>query len=301
MYPLRHLCYLSRVNLSLRSPAKINLHLSVFEKQTDGYHRVETSMVKVSLHDDIQLSVTEGNEITVEVTEPFKFLSGEQNLAYKAANFFLQATKQTKNIFIQIQKKIPLGAGLGGGSGNAGVVLSALNKINGHPLTEKELMILGRQLGADVPFFTQPHDFGFLKDRGDQIVESFEFPALPILIVYPNIHASTPEVYKRLGRSLTWDGAGAMEGPCHRKITAWKDVEFLLKKGNDLQSVTEQMHPEIGTIRRQLQEYGAYFSQMSGSGASVFGLFDDENVAKKAKQYFDGKSQCFLVTSGICE
>lgn len=286
------------MNISFLSPAKINLHLSVFEKQTDGYHRVETSMLKISLCDQIHMQVEDGEGIAVEVQQPFEAISGPSNLAYRAAVLFLESTKLQKKISIQIEKKVPMGGGLGGGSANAGTVLLALNKSFGEPLSRQQLMDLGKKLGADVAFFAQEHDFGFLKGRGDELVESFEFPKLPIVIVFPNIHASTPEVYKRLGRSLTWDKSGGIEAACNRKITGWKDVDFLLQKGNDLQSVTEAMHPEIGRIRNLLKEKGAYFSQMSGSGASIFGLFDSEVEAKYATSSLEKNGQCFLVHSG---
>lgn len=286
------------MNISVQSPAKINLHLSVFEKQPDGYHRVETTMLKVGLFDSIHIKILDGEGIEVTVDEPFAFLSGEKNLAYKAADLFLQATGLKKKIQIHIQKNIPLGAGLGGGSGNAGVVLNHLNECLGRPLIENQLMELGRKLGADVPFFVQPLDFAFLVGRGDAVLESSQFPSLSLLIVYPNLQVSTPDVYHRLGRSLTWEGSGGISGACDRKITAWKDVDFLLKKGNDLQPVTEAMHPQIGNVRGMLQEHGAYFSQMSGSGASIFGLFEDEERAKEAESSLKKAGQCFLVRSG---
>ena len=199
---------------------------------------------------------------------------------------------------MRIRKKIPLGAGLGGGSSNAGVVLQTLNEKLGKPLTEAELMNLGKQLGADVPFFIQKKDFGFLKGRGDELIEAFGFPSLPLVIVYPNIHASTAKVYQSLGRSLTWNGTGGISGSCNRPVTGWKDLNFLLDLGNDLQEVTEGLYPVIKQVRGQLKEHGAYFSQMSGSGASVFGLFESIEVAKKAASFFKKDYQCFSVKSG---
>ena len=286
------------MEISIQSPAKINLHLKVFEKNTDGYHRVETSMVKTTLFDDIDLNIQDGEGISISVDEPFSDLSTPDNLAYRAASLFLQATGLKKRISIHIQKRIPLGAGLGGGSSNAGVVLEALNRAFGHPLERTDLMKLGKQLGADVPFFAQPESFALMKGRGDELVESFEFPPLAVLIVYPNIHSSTPKVYQSLGRSLTWTGPSGISGPCNRHIIGWKDAEFLLKLGNDLQEVTESMHPVIAQVRRQLKEHGAFFSQMSGSGASVFGLFESDEAAQKAATHFEKDFQCFPVQTG---
>lgn len=286
------------MNVTVQSPAKINLHLKVFEKNNDGYHRVETTMVKNTLCDQIEMVIHDGNEIHVNVDEPFMFLSNQDNLAYRAAALFFKATEIQKSLLMRIRKAIPLGAGLGGGSSNAGVVLKTLNERLGKPLSEAQLMKLGKQLGADVPFFIQSHDFGLMRGRGDEIVEAFDFPSLPLLIVYPNIHASTAKVYQSLGRSLTWNGTGGISVSCNRHINGWKDIDFLLDLGNDLQEVTESMHPEIKQIRGQLKEHGAYFSQMSGSGASVFGLFESEQVAKKAASHFEKGNQCFVVKSG---
>lgn len=285
------------MEISVQSPAKINLHLKVFEKSADGYHRVETSMVKTTLVDDIEILIKDGEGISIAVDEPFAQLSTPENLAYRAADVFLKKTGIKKSISIHIHKRIPLGAGLGGGSSNAGTVLSALNRALGSPLKLDELMKLGKQLGADVPFFVQSDDFALLKGRGDELVESFNFPTLALLIVYPNIHSSTPQVYQSLGRSLTWTGTGGISGPCKRQIIGWKDIDFLLEFGNDLQEVTENMHPVIGKIRQELKQHGAYFSQMSGSGASVFGLFENDEAAEKAATHFQSY-QCFPVRTG---
>ncbi|MCC7459732.1 MAG: 4-(cytidine 5'-diphospho)-2-C-methyl-D-erythritol kinase [Proteobacteria bacterium] len=286
------------MELSISSPAKINLHLKVFEKNADGYHRVETSMVKTTLADDIDLTIKDGEGIAISVDAPFSQLSTPDNLAYRAADLFLKKTGFKKSVSIHIKKRIPLGAGLGGGSSNAGTVLEALNRALGHPLKLDELMFLGKQLGADVPFFVQSDDFALLKGRGDELVESFEFPSLSLLIVYPNIHCSTPKVYQSLGRSLTWTGTGGISGPCKRQIIGWKDIDFLLEFGNDLQQVTEKMHPVIGQIREELKQHGAYFSQMSGSGASVVGLFGSDEAALKAASHFEKDYPCFPVQTG---
>lgn len=286
------------MNVSVLSPAKINLHLKVFEKNTDGYHRVETTMLKISLFDEINLEIKEGRGIRIHVDEPFAFLADVNNLAYRAADIFLKATHIQKEISIHIRKKIPLGAGLGGGSSNAGVVLQALNENLGHPLSTHELMNLGKKLGADVAFFAQSQNFAFLKGRGDELVESFDLPPLPLLVIYPNIHASTGKVYQSLGRSLTWTGPGGIEEACNRHVTGWNDLDFLLEHGNDLQEVTESMHSKIREIRVQLKERGAFFSQMSGSGASVFGLFESFEAAKKAASFFEEGNLCFPVYSG---
>jgi 4-diphosphocytidyl-2-C-methyl-D-erythritol kinase len=298
LYDAQDLCYLEFVNSTVQSPAKINLHLKVFEKNADGYHRVETSMVKISLFDQINIQIEDGAGIEVLVDKPFENLSGPQNLAYRAADLFLKKTGIQKKIQIHITKKIPLGAGLGGGSSNAGVTLTALNNAFDQPLTELALMELGRQLGADVPFFVQSQDFGLMKGRGDELVHAASFAQLPVLIVYPNIHASTGEVYQRLGRSLTWKGSNGISESFNRQITGWKDTDFLLKLGNDLQEVTQTMHPVIADICNQLKKHGATFSQMSGSGASVFGLFEDEVEAQKAASFFEKDYLCFVVRSG---
>ena len=280
------------------SPAKINLHLSVFEKNADGYHRVETTMVKVSLFDRIQLSVEEGDGIEVQVDPPFEALSNPDNLAYRAAKMFLDKADLRKKVHIHIQKNIPMGAGLGGGSSNAGTVLSAVSEKLGNPLSQEELFAIGKKLGADVPFFVQGKDFGFFRGRGDELVSAESFPELPLVIVYPNIEVSTAKVYQSLGRSLTWNGSDGIESFGDWTANSWRDLDFLLKIGNDLQDVTEKMHPVIREIRTRLSDLGASFSQMSGSGASVFGLFDDESLANQAKKELKSFGQSFLVQSG---
>lgn len=287
------------MNQKIFSPAKINLHLQVFEKGVDGYHRVETTMLKISLFDHLEIKIDEGEGIDVVVNTPYEFLSGPDNLVYRAAAFYLSKTQLKKKVSVRITKTIPLGAGLGGGSSNAGTFLCALNDLVDRPLSLQDLCNLGKQLGADVPFFIQNDDFAFLKGRGDEVFESSSFPPLPILVVYPNIHVATKDVYSKLGRSLTWVGEDGIHRACDRSFSSWKDIDFLLKKGNDLQPVTEAMHPKIQEIRIKLLEQGALFSQMSGSGASVFGLFDNAQVAQKAEQALAGYGPCFAVYSSV--
>lgn len=273
------------------APAKINLTLRVMERLESGYHRIETLMLKTSVVDELKMEISEGSGVSVHVPG-FPDLSNERNLAHRAACLFMDKIGARRKVEIFIQKKIPVAGGLGGGSSNAAAALRAMAKIL--PLPSADLYSLAASLGSDVPFLLHPCALGLGVGRGDEIQEWKAPPSLPLLLVNPGLAVSTADVYKALNRPLTWNQSDDISLAARKNAKNWSDLKELLKLGNDLQKVAEKMHPEIRQIRMALKNAGAFFSQMSGSGSTVFALFEDMKKAKKASQELQSQWRVIL-------
>jgi 4-diphosphocytidyl-2-C-methyl-D-erythritol kinase len=260
--------------MKILSPAKINLFLQVTGKRPDGFHELFSLMCCLDLFDIIFLQFG-GKKIEIESSN-LQIPLDETNIAHKAATLFFKSLKTTDGLNIRIEKSIPVAAGLGGGSSNAASVLSGLNQHYGFPFSRDELMSLGLELGADVPFFL------FQKPAlASGVGEKLEaYPgSLPyhILLFNPGIEVPTAEVYRNLNLGLT---------KCKKKITKL----FLKQSGfdaslhlcNDLETVTISKYPVIESLKKQLLAHGALGALMSGSGPTVFGLFSDSHTAGEA-------------------
>ncbi|MFO7665397.1 MAG: 4-(cytidine 5'-diphospho)-2-C-methyl-D-erythritol kinase [Desulfobacterales bacterium] len=261
--------------MQILSPAKINLFLHISGKRPDGYHELLTLMYCVTLYDILSIDTGYKN-ISISCTDP-EIPTDEKNHAYRAADIFLKKIDKKEGVKIHIDKKIPAGAGLGGGSSNAAAVLSGLNNLFGNPFPLSEIMRMGLEIGADVPFFLFKKP-ALATGIGDKL-EKYDF-IMPykVLIIYPGFGVSTKDIYNNLNLRLTNCKKKLKNDPFKRKFS----LELLC---NDLETVTASRHPEIIEIKEALLKMGARGSLMSGSGSSVFGLFPDYNsaiIAKKA-------------------
>lgn len=267
--------------LSQPAPAKINLYLRVLDRGPDGYHGVETAMAKLDLADTVRITYKDAGGVRIRVPG-FKFLESESNLAVKAARaFFEEMGQPVPSLQIEIDKRIPIGGGLGGGSSDAAAVLNLLARQE-KGMTEERLLQIASKLGADVPFLTHPASWGLGTRRGDEITPWPTFPSIPTVLVAPNFGVSTAEAYKALGRPLTKGPSDDNPSRLPKAPKNWSDLEGLLRIGNDLQEVVERKHPEIREIRLQLTKLGAAAAQMSGSGSTVFGFFSSAQEASAA-------------------
>ncbi len=269
------------------APAKINLFLRVTGKRSDGYHELETLMCKVGLFDTILI---DGNVKGIRVSCDTKGIPEDQrNLAYQAADAFSAALRKKngtalKGVSIVLEKKIPVGAGLGGGSSDAASVLMELNRIYHHPFSENDLMQIGLSIGADVPFFI--FDGPALATGIGEKLRSFETCAFfTVLIVHPGFSISTAYVYKNLNLGLT------KEKKNHSNFL-FSGKEFNVKRHlvNDLESVTIPEYPVLSDIKKMLISLGAKGALMSGSGSAVFGLFANPDRALFAQKTLMQKS-----------
>ncbi|MEJ2641957.1 MAG: 4-(cytidine 5'-diphospho)-2-C-methyl-D-erythritol kinase [Desulfosarcinaceae bacterium] len=268
--------------LPLLAPAKINLYLRVLSRRPDGYHEIESLFCPVGLYDRLQLTPDDGISISCDAAH---VPSDEHNLAHRAAICFFEALERTERrqedagiqgVHIDLEKQIPVGAGLGGGSSDAASVLKGLNQIFGGPFDDDRLRALALTLGADVPFFIAPRT-AIATGIGERLEYFTNLPKYWAIIIFPNIHIATAEVYKKLKLRLTK----------HQKEISnfhFTGQQFDARRHlvNDLETVTERHYPEIKAAKSMLRQKGALGALMSGSGSSVFGLFSAEQKARQA-------------------
>ena len=260
---------------TLPSPAKINLFLRVLGRRADGYHDIETLMVCVGLFDTLRMAVgVDSGPVTVRCAHP-RVPEDETNLAARAARLFFQKYGAPKATAIDIDKQIPVGAGLGGGSSNAAAVLRGLNDHFRSPFSGTELAKMALSLGADVPFFLYGRP-ALATGIGERLAPVGPLPRLALAIVYPGVSVATASVYKNLNLGLT----KKENQPKYFPLMANSAIERHLF--NDLEAVTLQRHPEVAAAKAALVANGAKGALMSGSGSSVFGIFEDGEAARRA-------------------
>jgi 4-diphosphocytidyl-2-C-methyl-D-erythritol kinase len=270
--------------LVLEAPAKINLFLRVISRRPDGYHNLETFMQKLELADRLELRITAAG---VRLSCPGSSLPcDEDNLAYRAAALFLQRAAVENGVEIVLHKRIPIAAGLGGGSSDAAAILVGLNRLFAPGLSEEALFQLAGSLGADVPFFVANAAAALATGIGDRLQPAKPLKRCRVLLVNPGFAVSTKWVYENL--ALTMPGNPYILG---RDQTRDNYLEFLpssqpLTASNDLETVTIERFPELGEIKEGLLAAGAGVALMSGSGPTVFGLFSEEGLAVNCYEHF---------------
>lgn len=277
--------------MKLFSPAKVNLFLHVTGKRDDGYHDIFSLMCPVSVFDEITIRVMKSGGITVECDHR-EVPSGEANIAHRAASLFFKETGIKGGVSIWIRKRIPVSAGLGGGSSNAASVLSYLNNHFGSPLSHDRLMRLGGSIGADIPFFIYGKP-AIATGIGDKITPYRLLSDLPVIIVHPPISVSTAAVYERYNLTLTNNEKTSKV----LSFTEESGFDFSRHMANDLEKVTALLYPEIGNIKNTLLGLGAVGALMSGSGPTVFGVFADKKTAEKAHRSISGGNNRIFLAS----
>ena len=263
------------------APAKINLSLRVLRKRPDGYHDLASLMCCVGLYDVLTI-VPGGTGIRVACGHP-QVPEDERNLAYRAAELFFSRREVFGGVRIAITKRIPVAAGLGGGSSDAAAVLLGLNRLAGHPLALRELMALARRLGADVPYLLYRKPC-LATGIGDRLAPLRGLPRAPVVLVNPGIAVSTAWVYKNLNLRLT-------KQPKQLNYSSFGNEKFSFAAGlhNDLEAVTLPRFPVIREVKGKLAALGAQGVLMSGSGPTVFGIFADLKAARQAKGRLAGQ------------
>ena len=265
--------------LELKSLAKINLGLDVLGKRDNGYHDVRMVMQTIYLYDDVVLQKIKEKEIRVE-SNLFFLPVDENNIAYKAAKLLIDEFHIEEGISIRLNKFIPVAAGMAGGSSNAAAVLFGMNKMFNLGLSKQELMDRGVKLGADVPYCIMRGTV-LAEGIGEELTELPPMPKCHILIAKPTVSVSTKTVYDKfdaLKEVEHPDIDGILEGLKNQDL--YKIASSL---GNVLEGVTVKEYPVISEIKEEMIEAGALNSLMSGSGPTVFGIFDDKKKAKKAQ------------------
>ena len=254
--------------------AKINLDLRVLGKRPDGYHELRTIFQTISLADTLEIGFGPGRRTLIEIEDPLEI---PDNLVRKAAESVLEAIGIRGRVSIRLSKRIPMGAGLGGGSSDAAAVLLALPVLAGSVVGLPKLCELGAALGSDVPFFLLGGTAAGI-GRGSELFPLPDGPRREGLLVAPAVHVSTAEAYRRLSarltaelqdsrifsfQSLVWD-RGVPDNPC-----------------NDFEAVVFEQHRQLVDLKRRLVRTGASPVLMSGSGSAIFGLFRGRGVARE--------------------
>ena len=264
--------------ITLKALAKINLGLDVVRRREDGYHEVRMIMQTIHLYD--LLEIQKIREPEIQIVSNLSFLPvNENNLVYKAARLLQEEFALTDGISVKLTKRIPVAAGMAGGSTDAAAMLYAMNQLYDLGLSRRELMKRGVQIGADVPYCLM-RGTALAEGIGEKLTQLPPMIKCPVLIAKPSISVSTKFVYQNLKLD---------EQTNHPDIDAlMKDIRekdfdcVCAHMGNVLESVTIPNYPVIAEIKQQMMRSGAKASMMSGSGPTVFGLFEDGETAKRA-------------------
>ena len=266
--------------IQLKALAKINLGLDVLRRREDGYHEVKMIMQTIGLHDDLEIRKTKTPGIQVK-TNLYYLPTNENNLVYKAAKLLMDEFQIQDGVSIQLKKRIPVAAGMAGGSSDGAAVLWGINQMYGLGLSMQALMERGVRLGADVPYCIQ-RGTALAEGIGEKLSVLPPMPKCTILIAKPGISVSTKFVYENLH-------ANDLKPEQHPDVDSMieamrqKDLGLLCSRmGNVLETVTIPAYPVINEIKRTMMDNGAIGSMMSGSGPTVFGIFDSPVAAKQA-------------------
>lgn len=263
------------------APAKVNLCLHVLGRRPDGYHELGMLMQRVSLYDRLDIVLTDEPGVSVSC-EGVALSDGEENIAARAARRLLELSTSSCGVEIELEKCIPVAAGLGGGSSDAAAVLVELNNMLDLGMSRQELMAEGVKLGADVPFFV----FGqtaWATGIGEKLEPIEGLPPVWYVLVNPGVAVSTAWVYQNLGLTSIRD-----QIRLPRFFRTPDELVGLLH--NDLERVTIERYPQVAEAKKRLSDLGALGVLMSGSGSTVFGVFSAESEARRAAGALSGES-----------
>jgi len=280
----------TKVRVTVPSFAKLNLDLRVLSKRDDGYHELRTIFQTISLRDSLSIEFARAKRTQIELDSSIEIAD---NLVVRAAQLVLDHLKLKAHVRFVLDKQIPMGAGMGGGSSNAAATLIALPALAGKPVPFAKLSELAQSLGSDLPFFLHGGTALGL-GRGTEL---YPFPDLPqhhALVVSTGIHVSTAKAYQALQRCVTNALTSDAESPILREFQA---IAWLLDRAglkqlplkNDFEPVVFQMHPELAAVVRKLRRLGAKPAMMTGSGSAVFGVFESGDQARRAAASFHAR------------
>ena len=272
--------------IELKALAKINLGLDVLGRRENGYHDVRMVMQSIYLYDDVKIERTKKPGIEIK-TNLYFLPVGENNIAYKAAALLLEEFRIKEGVIITLDKHIPVAPGMAGGSSNAAAVLFGMNRIFGLGLSQKGLMARGIKLGADVPYCIMRGTV-LAEGIGEELTELPPMPKCTVLIAKPPISVSTKTVYEAL------DARKGLNHPDINRLIEGLETGNLpyiaSAMGNVLEEVTIPLHPVIEDIKNEMKTAGALNAMMSGSGPTVFGLFENKTQARKAQEKIRNKA-----------
>lgn len=279
------------ITLQEQAYAKLNLTLDILGKRPDGYHELESVMQQITLCDEVEIDLETGEDWKLECDWP-EIPTDSENLAWKAVGVFYKTLgKDPGGVTIRIAKRIPVQAGLGGGSADAAAVLRALNRHEGEPYSLWELAQLGAKVGSDVPFCVMGGT-AMVKGRGEQVNPLTPMPQCFYCIAKPDFSVSTPALFAEFDRQGSdWrpDTPGMLK--------ALEEQDLLRTAGsvrNAMEPLVARSHPEITVIRSIMEDCGALGTAMTGSGSAIFGVFDAFDMAAMASMQLMEKCRTYL-------
>jgi 4-diphosphocytidyl-2-C-methyl-D-erythritol kinase len=276
--------------LEKKSCCKVNLLLNILGKRSDGFHELETVMQPVNFCDELIIE-RGGNGVRLSCSDK-NLPVNSKNLVFRAAKIFLKAAKIRDGVKIHLEKKIPLAAGLGGGSGNAATTLLALNELFGKSLAAEKLCKIAAALGSDIPFFLQNKP-ALATDRGEKIQPLENFPALrgrAFLLIHPGFGISTPWAYQNLAQFP--EALKGKKGRAQKLISLLQTADLKTAAAefyNSLEAPALEKFPILGLFQEFLRENGALAALMSGSGSTTFAICENISAAESLAEKFKSK------------
>lgn len=268
--------------IQLLARAKINLAIDVLEKRQDGFHEVEMIMQSIDLADEITVTCDEANETSINITtKGFEIPTDQRNIMWKAVELLLVKSNSKAKVHINITKNIPTQAGLGGGSADGAAVLLAVKKLLNLSFSQEELMRFGAELGSDIPFMFNGGT-ALATGRGEKITPILSASPMWVVLIKPDFGISTAKAYQKIGqvRIIHPDVMAMREQIVQRKplnhITAFA--------GNVIEQAVRADYPIIDEMKHALTTQGASLAMLSGSGSTVFGLFDQQEKAIRTRE-----------------
>lgn len=277
------------------APAKVNLFLRILAREETGFHQLETVYQTLEMADRVELDAapgTRGVYLELEGVSPDALGPAEDNLVVRAARSFLDSLDtrsgpRPAGLRIRLTKRIPHGAGLGGGSSDAATVLVGLNRMMGSPLSRGHLAEMGARLGSDVPFFLSGSALALAWGRGDRLLALDPLPGRPVLLALPAEGMATVAAYKVLAEHRTEIRAqspgGLVLDPA--RLRSWDALSSLAS--NDFETALDRVRPELRPIWEAMRSAGARPSLLSGSGSAVFGVFSDQGGLESARSVLE--------------
>ena len=258
--------------MTVRARAKVNLWLRVLAREASGYHQIHSLFCALDLADELTFESAAALQLTVIGADVGPV---EQNLVYRAARAFFEATDTDDGVHISLAKHIPAGAGLGGGSSDAAATLDALNRRAGSPLVRTELLRIAARLGSDVPFFLCGSPLALAAGYGERLQPLPPLPSRPVLVLMPPFGSSTAQAYADLDRDREGKPLDFAPDTIEATLT-WEAVAA--RAHNDFEPVIYTRHPELRAARDDLLQAGAGIALLAGSGAAVWGVFEDDEA-----------------------
>lgn len=275
----------------VRAYAKINLGLRILNRRADGYHDLDTYFLQITLADELFVEKNRRARLELTCNRP-EIPIDDDNLCVRAYDLLAQKTGRAPGVRLHLQKNIPAGGGLGGGSSDAAATLMAVNALGHLGLSKNDLFELALQLGSDVPFFLEG---GFCRGqgRGEIISPCTQLPPIWVLLIVPDMAVSTASVYKNIKLGLTktrWNSTFALS-----KLNCFtKDCDADVIGVNDLESVVFKWHPQLAAVKDNLPQHGAMWANMSGSGSTIFGVFANRQQACAAQEIFRSEYRTWI-------